>query len=686
MANQSGPVSNMPQEQTRPLPQNRPLVLGLYGIEGSGKTFFLEQLKEAAARESWTDVEFYEGAEMVVSLIDGGLEAFQNLEESEKSKLREEAIKKISQSAYDSGKMAIVTGRLMFWPTGDEAEQMAYADHERQIFTHIIYLNVPVKTIAHQLRADTKGRSRKTSLDKLRDSQLEKESELRRICRQHRIMFTSLSSPNTELILKLARKLQHWTKEQHEMDAMNVVGRHFRFQYETMQSVLIINGDKTICAEDTATLFWEIAARRGYTHWSACECPLKALFHGPLGSSDAAFVQAMLMYEEIAKFDSICEEVACEVTIYPQFLSLLRKLEHGAWGDETGVVLVTSGLKRVWDIVLEREGLSHVCVVGSGRISDDSFAVTASLKASIAVLLRYNLDLKTWAFGNSSQDLQMLVEANRAIVVVGDESTRSKSMDTALLYAIEHDGLKARQVLLPHDVNPRLNSTILPIMELTDPELLNDIAWRVPKAVHLTDKAAAKLLMTPTLDSAVSGEVLWEAHRRIGFHLATTHLSEQIGLESINQGHEVLGYRLLHEKETCIILLTHEGEPIALGVNDAFPLASLIHAKDPLNFEANHMKVFKNVILVDSIVKSGEFVASFILGLGPGCRERRLFVVAGVVHKEAIFPTSRLAYVMWARNVELVALRCSWNKVIGQGSTNTGNRLLNTNKDEVSKD
>lgn len=110
-----------------------------------------------------------------------------------------------------------------------------------------------------------------------------------------------------------------------------VLGAYIEETYPNFTATLIIDGDKTLSAEDTGTLFWKIAARRRnlpITH----ESPLKNLFGGPLGYSDLAFFQAMLMYEEVDDFDDfddICEEVASTVSIYPEFLWLLRRTKQG---------------------------------------------------------------------------------------------------------------------------------------------------------------------------------------------------------------------------------------------------------------------------------------------------------------------------------------------------------------------
>jgi len=48
---------------------------------------------------------------------------------------------------------------------------------------------------------------------------------------------------------------------------------------------------------------------------------------------------------------------------------------------------------------------------------------------------------------------------------------------------------------------------------------------------HATDRNAAKLLMTPMHYATVTGPVLREAHRRVGWYLAAEFLAEMIGVE-----------------------------------------------------------------------------------------------------------------------------------------------------------
>ena len=115
----------------------------------------------------------------------------------------------------------------------------------------------------------------------------------------------------------------------------------------------------------------------------------------------------------------------------------------------------------------------------------------------------------------------MLHEANQAIVVVGDEQIRSKTTDTPLTNAIDFDGLRAYQVVLPSNALPRLNLTKLPLIKLTEPEFVKSLlGGRYThdglQVLCATEKNAAKLLATPTRDAAVAGPDLREAHRRVG--------------------------------------------------------------------------------------------------------------------------------------------------------------------------
>jgi hypothetical protein len=149
------------------------------------------------------------------------------------------------------------------------------------------------------------------------------------------------------------------------------------------------------------------------------------------------------------------------------------------------------------------------------------FVITASVKASIVARFKdMYYHMYVWAFGDSVLDLPMLSKADKAIIVVGEEQTRSKTMDAALLNAVDNDSLSAQQALLPSNASPRLDTTKLALIQLTDPEFIDSIIRRRNQhplqVLHATDRNAAKLLMMPMRDAMVAGPALREAHHRVG--------------------------------------------------------------------------------------------------------------------------------------------------------------------------
>lgn len=88
---------------------NRPVIVGIYGLPGSGKTFLLNQLKPNLG-EAFA---FYEGSEVIADIVPGGLEAFQKLEEQDKVNWRESAVDKIAKECRDSGKVGVVAAHFV---------------------------------------------------------------------------------------------------------------------------------------------------------------------------------------------------------------------------------------------------------------------------------------------------------------------------------------------------------------------------------------------------------------------------------------------------------------------------------------------------------------------------------------------------------------------------------------------
>ena len=670
--------------EKRSASDNKPVIVGLYGIPGSGKTFLLDQLKQELGRERFA---FYEGSKMIATVVPGGLVAFQMMEEQEKVRWRQDAITTIGKECADSGQVAVVTGHFMFWPENEKAGSPVYTKSDLVTFTHIIYLNIPAEVITQRCRDDKERCRPSASIVHLSRWQQAEKNQLRSLCRHHGILF-SLVSSHPKLLNKVSTLLNDFS---HQNEINNLSQAESRLDEALvasqgqLETVLVIDADKTLAAEDTGSTFWKkisISRQLGDE-----DDPLKTLFSSPLGYSYTAFRQATLLYEETTddqEFGALCENVASAVSTHPEFVSLLqRTAEH----KHVCAVIVTCGLRCVWEKVLEKEGLSKtVKVIGGGRIAD-GFVVTAAVKAALVARLRDVYDVYVWAFGDSPLDLEMLRQADQAIVVVGEEQTRSKTMDTALMDAIDKDGFRARQALLPSNASPRLDVTKLPVIQLTDHEFVDSVFCHPSRntgiqILHATDKHAAKLLMTPMRDANITGPALRKAHRRAGWYLATEFLGELIGTEEYPiehvQGNPTNGYRLLREQQTLIVALMRGGEAMAFGVSDAFPLAMFVHARRPDDIKPHHLQGPRTVVLVDSVMNNGKTAVEFVQHVRSLHTAIRIVLVVGVAQAQSVSEGSVVQNLGRRTNFDLVALRFSDNKYTGKGTTDTGNRLFNT--------
>ncbi|TVY17589.1 hypothetical protein LARI1_G005524 [Lachnellula arida] len=646
----------VPESETASIP--KPTVIGIYGIQGSGKTHLLKQLKSELGEAKFS---YHDGSAMITELVPGGFATFKKMDEEDKKRVRELAIETIGKRAAESGKVALVAGHLMFWSAGKDAGDV----------------------LIHRRREEDTG-ARGTGarpvepVEHLRRWQDVEKDQLRELCPNHDILFTVVSEDATtprllQSVLPLLRDFQQHNEKLNLSRAESKLDEAFLAGQGKLETMLVLDADKTLSPADTGSMFWEMVS--GSLQPEGNKDPLKTLFSGPLGYTYNAFRQATLLYEEAAndqEFEVLCQKVASKVVMYSEFVSLLQ---NAAKQPHVGAVVVTSGLRRVWEIVLERNGLSEtVKVIGGGRISD-GLVVTAAVKAALVARLQKVHCLYVWAFGDGPLDLGMLKKADQAIVVVGEEHARSKSMDRKLKYAVEFEGLSAHQVVLPSSASPRLNATQLPIVSLTEPTFFDSVIYHHNKLDYLlcteaTHTTSSKLLATPTRDAGIAGPSLRKSHHHIGWFLATEYVSGLIGVERYDiphvQGGVTDGYRLLDEKKTCIVALMRGGEPMASGVNEAFPLAMFVHAKQPGDILPHHLPEQGTVVLVDSVINSGKSVVEFVNRIRHLDATIRIVVVAAVAHAPS------------RDNFYISILRTSGNSFKGAGGTDTGHRLFNT--------
>ena len=120
------------------------------------------------------------------------------------------------------------------------------------------------------------------------------------------------------------------------------------------------------------------------------------------------------------------------------------------------------------------------------------------------------------------------------------------------------------------------------------------------------------------------------------------------------------------------------GEPMAFGVFDILPSAMFVHANNPRDVKIDLLDGQETVILVDSVINSGQTIIDFVEHIRRLHPTIRIVIVAGVVHAKAVTKGSLAQAFERHVRLNVVALRLSENKYTGTGTIDTGNRLFNT--------
>jgi uracil phosphoribosyltransferase/adenylate kinase/soluble P-type ATPase len=697
---------------------DRPTIIGIYGLPGSGKTTMLRLLKSAMT-EDHQAFHFIEGSESIKKALPQGvtLETFKLQSEEVKLRVRTDAINDIARMCREGGRPAIVTGHFIFWDGNGEVSEPVMSHADKQAFTHILYLDVVPELIWRRREEDDRARA-VMEVDKLEKWQTEEMSGLREVCRENEILFTTAhdhsvaagliknfvrfnSKNNEEDVaqeLEMSVKAQAFRRNSMEMGKFDESEADMIDRIKKMmgseskiKTMLVIDADKTLAPDDASDLFWKELR----TMKSATEDPLKWNFSGPKKYTYTSFRQAGFLYDQVdvADFKEACSKVVARIKIRPEFKQVLSEI---ADSESVGVVVATGGIGSIWEKGLQRDVPGKdITVIGRNEFID-GYVVTPETKANLVTKLRDDHNMYVCAIGDSHVDVEMLTRGDVSFLIVGPEDGRSTSVEPELSKAIKENGLRARQILFPPESTPRLSDEEMPKAEF-------DAASFVKKLedahglnfVHATGKPAAQLLATDSRNINIHGLNLHRVHRKIGRYLATQYVSKEVGVDAYSMtsvlGKPVEGHRLRDESKTLIVPLMRGGEPMARGVWEAFPDAMFLHAKEATDVQAVHLEGKRTVILVDAVINSGASIVEFVRHIREKLsRQIRIVVVAGVMQEGAISKTEQeggkavvkdgllKTGLVGMGDVTLVALRTSVNAYTGIGPTDTGHRLFNS--------
>lgn len=171
---------------------------------------------------------------------------------------------------------------------------------------------------------------------------------------------------------------------------------------------MIIDGDRTLIPVDSTRHFFQLLQLDFRV--------LKNIFQEHDYSFEA-FDKVATFYSGInyETYQKTCAESAKLVSIYPEFLTFIQKLPK-----QVKCIVVTSGLREIWQQILQNHQLADVALIGGNYFPKDTFIIDPNAKKLIVSLLK-NKGKSVFSFGDSLIDFDMLKEADRSFLVVNEK-------------------------------------------------------------------------------------------------------------------------------------------------------------------------------------------------------------------------------------------------------------------------
>ena len=174
---------------------------------------------------------------------------------------------------------------------------------------------------------------------------------------------------------------------------------------------MIIDGDRTLIPVDSTRNFFKLLELDFMA--------LKNIFQEHDYSFEA-FYKVATLYSKInyLTYINTCAKSAKSVSIYPEFLTFIYDLPQ-----YVKCIVVTSGLREIWQRILQNHQLTNVSLIGGNYFPKDTFVIDPNAKKLIVSLLK-NKGKNVFAFGDSLIDFEMLKEADRSFLVVNEKQNK----------------------------------------------------------------------------------------------------------------------------------------------------------------------------------------------------------------------------------------------------------------------
>lgn len=215
---------------------------------------------------TWTsspDFAFYDGSASIARVTEGGLAAFQAMSPEKQTEHRQLAINAIRQECVETGRIGVVAGHYMLYSDERQTSETVGTANDLATFTHILYLDVPAEIVAQRRRDDRIKQRGHLHVDRLQDWKVREQEALRTVCRENKILFLIVSGLSSTLVTDVCTMLRDF--QRHAKDRANwetveaVMEKWLQSAPRRLETVMVLDGDKTLAPHDTGSMFWQVA-------------------------------------------------------------------------------------------------------------------------------------------------------------------------------------------------------------------------------------------------------------------------------------------------------------------------------------------------------------------------------------------------------------------------------------------
>ena len=393
------------------------IVIGIYGISGVGKSYLLNQI--STERIEWRVVDGSQLIREVLKERNQTMEDFERMTLADKGSVRKSAI----ETAKKKPGVTLVAGHCSFARndcSGSDGESVTFNDvftqSDGDVYDAIFYLEKPSLTVLEQVKSDKERKRPIFSVNDL-DAWVHHEKEmLGNKCLEHGIIFQVLhldgSNDYCDLISLIVYKIILPASRQVKMKSEQALVSSIKTSIPAADVYLLIDGDHTLCPQDTGTLFFDQVSTLNLSH------PLKKIFKR---YEDYTFFQAFwevsMLYNKVMTTDqytSICQQIGREqVCVYDAWKILLDGLPINVHP-----IIVSSSIREVWLAMQTKHiedhgkslGLGRASIIAGNNLSMHSYIVDTHAKALVARTLRkLHGGCHILSFGDSGETVAILL-------------------------------------------------------------------------------------------------------------------------------------------------------------------------------------------------------------------------------------------------------------------------------------